>query len=243
MSENIKDALEYTVSLANQHPKTVTVDDKVYYDRNKNSLVEVEPKRYPQKLNLNTLDSLVDYYKNDVNGVTQQRTIVVVDNPREVHVYTEDDELEKRTMLIQVEAAPPHIHFDSFMKADTFNIELQSKFLDEYDRENVINFASNLVVENGSDIVDDGVSQITTVKQGVASLAKAKAPNPVKLAPYRTFLEVEQPASNFVLRLNSNADLALFEADGGFWKLQAVRLIKEYLSDNLKDFKNVFVLA
>ena len=63
------------------------------------------------------------------------------------------------------------------------------------------------------------------------------------LAPYRTFLEVEQPESDFVLRVNKEAKLALFEADGGFWKLEAVRLVKEYLSDNLKDFENVFVLA
>ncbi len=100
-----------------------------------------------------------------------------------------------------------------------------------------------MVFEDGADIEDDGVSQITTVKQGVASRAKAKAPNPVKLAPYRTFLEVKQPESDFILRLDKNANLALFEADGGFWKIQAVRLVKEYLSENLKGIENTFVLA
>jgi hypothetical protein len=169
--------------------------------------------------------------------------MIVVDNPREVYVYTEDDELEKRTLLINIEADLPQLSFGRFMPADEFNIMLQSKFLDAHDRENVIDFASHLVVEAGQDIEDDGISQITTVKAGVASRQKAKAPNPVTLAPYRTFLEVEQPASDFILRLNKNANLALFEADGGFWKLQAVRLVKNYLSENLKDIENVFVLA
>lgn len=243
MSENIKEALQYAVDLAGQEEKTIEVDGKTYYDAGIHNFRELEPKKYPERLHLTTLDSLIDYYKSDINKITEQRTMIVVDNPREVYVYTEDDELKKRTLLISVEADLPSVSFGQFMPADEFNIMLQSKFLNQYARENVIDFASKLVIEDGSDIEDDGVSQITTVKQGVASRAKAKAPNPVKLSPYRTFLEVEQPASNFILRLNKNANLALFEADGGFWKLQAVRLVKEYLSENLKDFENVFVLA
>lgn len=243
MTENIKEALQYAVDLAGKEAKTIEVDGKQYYDSNSHDLRELEPKKYPVRLHLTTLDSLIDYYKSDINKITQQRTMIVVDNPREVYVYTEDDELEKRTLLINVEADLPSLSFGQFMPADEFNIMLQSKFLNEYDRENVIDFASHLVVEAGSDIEDDGISQITTVKAGVASRQKAKAPNPVILAPYRTFLEVEQPASDFILRLDKNANLALFEADGGFWKLQAVRLVKNYLSENLKDIENVFVLA
>lgn len=243
MTENIKEALQYAVDLAGQEEKTIEVDGKQYYDISSHTLRELDPKKYPERLHLTTLDSLIDYYKNDINKITEQRTMIVVDNPREVCVYTEDDELKKRTLLINVEADLPSVSFGEFMPADEFNIMLQSKFLNQYARENVIDFASKLVIEDGSDIEDDGVSQITTVKQGVASRAKAKAPNPVKLAPYRTFLEVTQPASNFILRLDKNANLALFEADGGFWKIQAVRLVKEYLSENLKDIENTFVLA
>lgn len=243
MSGNIKEALQYAVDLAENEEKAIEVDGKTYYDANNHSLRELDPKKYPERLSLTTLDSLIDYYKSDINKITEQRTMIVVDNPREVYVYTEDDELEKRTLLINVEAGLPSLSFGQFMPADEFNIMLQSKFLNNNDRENVIDFASHLVVEAGSDIEDDGISQITTVKAGVASRQKAKAPNPVTLAPYRTFLEVEQPASDFILRLDKNANLALFEADGGFWKLQAVRLVKEYLSENLKDIENVFVLA
>lgn len=243
MTENIKEALKYAVDLAGQEDKTIEVDGKRYYDSNSHNLRQLEPKKYPERLHLTTLDSLIDYYKSDINKIAQQRTMIVVDNPREVYVYTEDDELKKRTLLISIEADLPSLSFGQFMPADEFNIMLQSKFLNEYDCENVIDFASHLVVEAGQDIEDDGISQITTVKAGVASRQKAKAPNPVTLAPYRTFLEVEQPASDFILRLDKNANLALFEADGGFWKLQAVRLVKNYLSENLKDIENVFVLA
>lgn len=244
MSENIKEALQYAVELSGETNKII--EDRFgteWYDSSKHNLRELDPKRYPEKLHLSTLDSLIDYYKNDINEITQQRTMVVVDNHREVYVYTENDELEKRTLLIRVEADLPNISFGEFMPSDEFNIMLQSKFINEYDRENVIEFASKIIIDNGADVEDDGVSQVTTIKQGVASRAKAKAPNPVQLAPYRTFLEVEQPSSDFILRLNKEAKLALFEADGGFWKLEAVRLVREYLDESLKDIDNVFVLA
>lgn len=82
-----------------------------------------------------------------------------------------------------------------------------------------------------------------TMKSGVASLAKATAPNPVTLRPYRTFTEVAQPSSQFVLRINKDAELALFEADGGKWKLEAIKNIADYLKTGLEDQDNITILA
>lgn len=82
-----------------------------------------------------------------------------------------------------------------------------------------------------------------TVRDGVASLAHAKTPNPVTLRPYRTFNEVEQPASQFVFRVNKSANLALFEADGGKWKLDAVKNISDYLKTELANNDKITILA
>lgn len=64
-------------------------------------------------------------------------------------------------------------------------------------------------------------------------------PNPVNLIPYRTFLEVEQPASDFVFRVSEGRGGApvfkLVAADGGVWKSQAVANVKAYLTEALKD--------
>ena len=57
----------------------------------------------------------------------------------------------------------------------------------------------------------------------------------VRLQPYRTFLEVEQPASDFLLRLDKEGRPALYEADGGAWKLEAKRNIAAYLGEQLAD--------
>ena len=57
----------------------------------------------------------------------------------------------------------------------------------------------------------------------------------VKLQPFRTFLEVAQPESEYLLRVDENGRIGLFEADGGVWKLEAKRNVKEYLAVELDD--------
>lgn len=244
MSENIREALEYAVDLSTNGQEIVEASDGTeYYDANKFRMVQLEPKRYPKPLYLNTLDSLVDYLKSGLNDLTNQKLMVVVESPIEVTVMTEDDDVAVRSTLVRVESLNPAIHFGSYEAATEFNVILQSKFINSDDREVVLDFASALKVENGAEIIDDGISQTTTIKNGVASLAKATAPNPVTLRPYRTFAEVEQPASQFIFRINRDAEMALFEADGGKWRLEAIKNIASYLKEKLADQDNLTILA
>ena len=46
---------------------------------------------------------------------------------------------------------------------------------------------------------------------------------------------MEQPASDFLLRLDKDGRPALYEADGGAWKLEAKRNIAAYLGEKLAD--------
>ena len=52
----------------------------------------------------------------------------------------------------------------------------------------------------------------------------------------------DRPESNFTLRVNDSAGVALYEADGGIWMNTAVALIKDYLKNKLLGF-NVAVIA
>lgn len=67
-------------------------------------------------------------------------------------------------------------------------------------------------------------------------------PNPVRLIPYRTFLEVEQPESEFVFRITEGRGGApafkLVAADGGRWEAVAVDNVKSYLMEALADIPN-----
>ncbi|HGL8785769.1 TPA: hypothetical protein ACIRH8_000717 [Streptococcus suis] len=244
MTENIKAALEYAVEL-NQHGLEIVTagDGTEYYDANKTRMVELDPKRYPRTLELSTLTSLVEYLKSDLNGMQDQRLIVAVEKNDEVCVWSENDEFEHRTLLVDVKARVPELTFGRFISSEQFNIMLQSNFIDDADRGALLDFASALKIENGAKTEDNGVSQVATVKTGVASLAKGKVPNPVDLRPYRTFNEVEQPASKFVFRIDKNAQMALFEADGKRWVQEAVGNIAAYLKAELADLEHITVLA
>lgn len=89
---------------------------------------------------------------------------------------------------------------------------------------------------------DDGISQQVVMKTGVTKKENAIIPNPVRLIPYRTFLEVEQPESEFVFRITEGRGGApafkLVSADGGRWEAVAVDNVKSYLMDALADIPN-----
>lgn len=107
------------------------------------------------------------------------------------------------------------------------------------DREAVTIMASNIVNTQQGTFSDDGVSQQAIIKTGVTTKDAAFVPNPVSLIPYRTFLEVPQPASDFVFRISEGRGGApafkLVAADGGLWKSQAVDNVKNYLVKALAD--------
>ncbi|MGX7104103.1 hypothetical protein [Globicatella sanguinis] len=245
MTENIKDALEYAVELNNQSEKIIKDQHgNEWYDFKRNDMTQLIPQRdYPKPLELSTLGSLVEYYKNNLDGIQKKQAIIVVEDADLVTVYTQRDDREIRSKLLVVKAELPRIRFDEFMSSEKFNIMLQSQFVNRADRELLLDYISKISIENGADIEDDGASQVTVIKNGVASKTKGKAPNPVTLAPYRTFAEVEQVESEFVFRINTNAQMALFEADGGRWKLEAKNRVHKYLTEALKKFVNLTILA
>ena len=245
MTENIKDALSYAVELAGKENKIIRSETgKEYFDSNEYNLQELNPRKYAPILELQTLKSLVDYLKSDNDFISARKLVVVVDSFHRVSVYDQVDfENGKRPQLVSVKATVPVIPFSNWRDQEEFNIMLQSMFINDADRNLVLDFASHLKIEKGAEAQDNGVTQTVTVRDGVASLAQAKTPNPVTLRPYRTFNEVEQPASRFVFRVNKSANLALFEADGGKWKLDAVKNISDYLKTELANNDKITILA
>lgn len=124
--------------------------------------------------------------------------------------------------------------FGTFVDAEKFNVALQSLFIDSHDRARVLSVVGNLADEKVLNASDDGISQTVTGRAGVVTKAAVVAPNPVTLAPFRTFREIAQPESQFILRLQAGREgglpnAALFEADGGAWRLKAIEFIAAYL--------------
>ena len=87
--------------------------------------------------------------------------------------------------------------------------------------------------EEGVQSADNGVSQVVTAKKGASLMTTEQVRPRLSLIPFRTFREVPQPESEFILRLDENGRVGLFEADGGIWKIESKANIADYLSDAL----------
>lgn len=243
----IKEALQYIVGLSEARIHNVTLPDgtiQTYSDKTLNLLKKDIPKA--EYITMNTLTSLIDYIKGGIDTMAY-KMIIEVESPTEVTLYSPLDDNRKREYLVNVKALLPNFDFGTFMNQEKFCINLQSKFLDESDRALILKFAGTVEAGTVAEYGDDGITQKATIKTGIASKSDAVVPNPVRLTPYRTFLEVDQPASNFVFRIKQDkyegVACALFEADGGAWKIEAKNNIKEYLQRELAEYTQFVVIS
>lgn len=217
--------------------KIVEIDGKAY------STVELHDPRaaepVPAPLVVSTLTALGGYVtaKQD-SGYTGPRGLFVhVVAPDTVRLCTGVfGDHNQRATLVEAKACAPSFPFEQWLDAETFNIMLQARCVDAYDRAAVLALVGNLSTEAVATVEDDGMSQSAKLRAGIVKVAERKVPNPVTLAPRRTFADIVQPESPFVLRLRGGGDgkppsCGLFEADGGAWRLTATQRIAEAMAE------------
>ena len=193
----------------------------------------------PDGIQFYTLKGLVDYINENTEGLIPDdgtRLILQVVNESSVALLSQPSKNKRvRNVIAYANAHVPRIEFERYMDIEAFNTMLLSKFLDTKSRQTLFSVVSSLTKEQNLNAADDGVSQVVTVKQGVSMASNVKFKNPVPLTPMRTFSEIEQPESNFTMRVNEDAKCALYESDGGAWKNVAVERIKDYLQLNIEN--------
>jgi hypothetical protein len=117
-------------------------------------------------------------------------------------------------------------------------IVLQTKYVPNDDVEYVVGLLSNVSDNTEVKNLDNGLTQQVTVNQGLSLKANETVKKRVALRPFRTFMEVEQPASDYLLRLHKSSGsgdvgVTLTPADGGAWILTAKANIAAYLRESL----------
>ena len=237
----LEKAIKYIVGLAT--PTVQTINNEIYSDK---QLYRVAHNPKASTIRLNTLSSLVAYIKSGVDDMRSERMIVHIQSPTKVALYSALDYDREREYLVEVNAQIPSFDFNTFINHESFCINLQSKFVDSPDRALLLKFAGTVEAGSVAEYGDDGVSQKATVKTGIASKGDALVPSPVTLKPYRTFIEVDQPLSDFIFRMKQSGcnDIAcaLYEADGGAWKKAAMNNIANYLDEALKDYPDFIII-
>ena len=235
----IKKALEYIVGLSK--PEIQKIGEETYSDK---SLYRISHNPKAEEITMSTLSSLVDYIKSNVD-LMKAPMIIHVKSPTKVSMYSALDQDRKREYMVEVQAQLPNFEFNRFIDHESFCINLQSKFEDNYDRAVLLKFAGTVEAGTVAEYGDDGITQKATIKTGIASKGEAIVPNPVCLKPYRTFIEVEQPMSQFIFRMQGDRGITcgLFEADGGAWKIEAMRSIKTYLETALEGIEGFVIIS
>lgn len=237
----IKEALEYIVGL--RKPEIVEINGERYSDKELRRIC-YNPKA--RVIEMTTLTSLVEYIKANVDCM-DGKMIIHVQSPTKVSLYSQLDIDRVREYLVEVNANVPEFSYGRYYDHESFLIALQSKFINNPDRELLLKFAGTVEDKSVATYGDDGVTQKATIKTGVASKSDAIVPNPVKLRPFRTFIEVEQPESAFVFRMNQDGNggvkCAVFESDGGAWENAAMKNVKEYLQSELADMSQFTVIS
>ena len=191
----------------------------------------------PEALQTSTLAGLVETSKL----ITAVPLIAQVRDPKTALLCSRELDRFGRRATFAVATAPSWKHaFGNFLDHESFVIWLKTGFAATEDRERLLRIASNLSGERVTVSVDDGLSQQATVRRGVQIKETTIIQAAYILAPYRTFLELEQPESAFVFRLHNGREddpplCALFEADGGAWAIEAAKRIELHLEGCLPD--------
>ena len=197
---------------------------------------ELRPTIYhPDTLPLHSLEALVKMVQTEAVNMDTP-LYITVPNHLTVRCFGQPmpDARYFRQVYYEAKATDVPGFQDGFRDQEKAIIELRSRFSPGEGVDYLLDLLSRISKENGVTTNDNGVSQTVEARQGVALKATVQVKPRVPLRPFRTFQEVEQPESIFLIRVNERG-ITFTEADGGMWKLKARQTVKAFLEEQLAE--------
>lgn len=186
-------------------------------------------------LRLQSLDALVKLIRTEGLSTGDIPLYVTLPSHMLVNCFTQPAEKYRQARLFRYEVNATDVPgWDSKVQMgfDEAIIALRTRFQDSSDLQYVLKLLSEISTGAKVTYNDNGIATTVVTTKGVA-LQGADTIRPiVTLKPYRTFQEIEQPSSIFLIRV-SERGITFTEADGGMWKLEARKLIKAFLEESL----------
>lgn len=217
-------------------PKVIVTPQGAFSDKR---LYRIENKLV-DTITLSSLSGLAEMIKQEMNEYNLPLFVRVTSVER-VHVFSAIRDDMQREMPFTAEAKFIGFDFNEYMSIENMIICLKSRFAPTEDRDYLVQLLGNITDQQSVQTKDDGITQSATVKSGIQLIGEQRIKPIVTLKPYRTFLEVEQPESDFLIRLKDGR-AALFEADGGAWEREAVKNVADKLRELLADVQNVHII-
>lgn len=221
-------------------PVVQEIDGRKYVD--KRLIPANEPS--PEPLRVSSLTGICDYIQCNVDNLDTSKLLFVVNDATNVEVLSNlQKPFQQRFSYIEANHKPVELPIGEWKNSLEFNTLIQATCADGYDKEILLRYIANIKSVGEYGLYDDGKAQQITVKKGISAVENDILPNPVTLAPYRTFLEIEQPTSKFILRVKENEGSFWFRltvGDGGEWQNAAKLSILTYFKENLP---NINIIA
>ena len=216
-------------------PLITEVDGSTFRITSDGDVKEVLPTIFhPDTLPLNSLDALIKMVKTEASEQDAPLYITIPDHMT-VRCFGQPDAAERYHRQIYYEANATDV--PGWAEKNTLGFEeaqiaLRTRFQETPDTLYAMKLVSDISL--GAKVIynDNGIATTITTQKGVALQTNEQIRPLVKLRPYRTFQEVEQPESIFLIRV-SDRGISFIEADGGMWKLAARETIKTFLEERL----------
>lgn len=211
--------------------KTFEINGQTYSDK---TLTRIPPHvDRPECISVSGLDGVCKLIRTELAKVGTTIMVQVKSNET-VEVMTTYLPDFSRNILYRAKADAPGLR-TGFRDREVALIELRSLCIPNEGTAYLLDLLGRMTNDNSVSTNDNGVTQTVETRQGVALNAMVEIKPRVLLRPFRTFLEVEQPESEFLLRVDPREGIGFFEADGGIWKLEAKKNIADYFTENLSD--------
>ena len=189
---------------------------------------------------LATVSGLIAAYKSGVDDLPTADVAFRIDGPTIVAIQSlRSDDFGRRHIFATAQHKEESgFLFGKYYTPEDFLIAFRAGFLFNENAVKIQTLCSSLSAESGVSVSDDGMSQTITVRQGAVTRTAVELPPEIPLIPWRTFREVNQVESKFLIRMKAVKDslplIAIFEIDGK-WKLDVVESISAYILKNLPD--------
>lgn len=201
-----------------------------------------------ERLSLTSLDAIVKMIQSEALKKYQSPFYIMIPDHLTVDCFLQpDSELRNiRQKLYRAKATDvPGWEPNMTLPFEEAMIALRTRFQATNDTTYALKLLSDISTGAKITFNDNGIATTVVTKKGI-DLQTNEAIRPIiSLKPYRTFQEIEQPDSEFLIRVNDRG-ISFIEADGGMWKLKARETIKDYfenaLSREIKDSKVIVAL-
>jgi hypothetical protein len=231
--EWLKEAMDYFLDKTEQ--KIFKINNREYTSE---QLMPIQDPT-PTPLAINTLTGIENWLEIEEHDdlIMNDSIMIHVNSYKNVRIlsWLQENWQDRHFFLDVTFEKEEEFQFNWYMDIEKFIIEARCHFEPTPELNSIINYVSNIRDEKVSTAKDNGIAQEVITENKIGRLEKTTINPIMPLKPYRTFLEIEQPTSLFLLRLKkvekSLPEAALFKCDPGLWKLEAIERIKNYILD------------